>query len=581
MINYVVFVFIIASLVFYVRIAWKIRHESLKTSDDYYLAKGTVRPSQFAVTQTAYQLQMATIYPFFLFAFLGSWWIGIVNDVGYILGILIYFVLLPLFSRGSANIVGKSSTVHAAIANLHSFPRLRQLTAWMTVIAFSGLAAFEITWGSRVFRVLFDGGDSVYYLAIATLALYLVLYVWAGGQRANITSAQYRLFFAYAGLHSLVAWFAWHDGVTFGGAPFAVLVPAIVVFSAAMLFIRMRIGQQDQPRYLKNLNILTIVSLLVMLAGIVPKLSTLHLSLVNTVLPTITSDPSFWWAALSVGLLPLFFQFVDTSNWQRLTSLITNPANRVIEARKGLRQYLIESPLSWLLPIFIGLCAAQFLTIPKDGEPWDELLRAVLNSNGLVQIFLPIVVFVGVVAIFMSTAEDFLTTVGYVYAYDLSRRSRLIARRSETSKNESAEAIAKKNESDEALVKKTGRAAMSVATAIVVIGFIVGDLFFGGSGKVLIGLFLAFYAPLVALAPSLVVPAVTGRVAHKSFVLMSLGLGALSGFFFGVVSLFFPSAFGGNVTWFGSLAAFGVSWVFYLVGLIGGTKITAGPSDVR
>ena len=561
MVNYIVFISIIISLLVYAYAARNARNEAKGTADDYYLAKGTTKPSEFAVTQTAYQLQMATVYPFFLFAFTGNWWIGFVNNVGYFLGIGIYFLLLPFFSKGSANIVGKSSTIHDAIARLHSLPYLRKLTGWMTIIAFAGLAAFEITWGSRVFRVLFDGGDSVYYLAISTLAAYLVLYVWAGGQRANIGAAQYQLFFAYAGLHSLVAWLALQDKVSFSGGEFAVIVPVIILLSAIMLFMRLRICLQPQLRFLRYLNILTVVSLGGMLIGLTPKLGTL--SLPTDLISTITKAPSFWLTSLSVGLLPLFFQFVDTSNWQRLTSLIVTPGNRMSEARKGLKQYLIESPLSWLLPIFSGLCAAQFLSVSPNADPWDALLGFILHANSYWYPALAILVFVGIVAIFMSTADELLTTIAYVYAYDLSKVSRRLAIQSSNSNAESAASV----------VYASGRTAMTVATAIVIGLFIVVDVFFTGNGQKLIGAFLAFYGPLISLAPSLVVPAITGRVAHQWFATLSLALGAAAGLLCGFWSLLVPDAFGGDVTWFGSLASFGVSWALYLVGLIGGRQV--------
>jgi len=556
MTTYIVFAAILASLLLYAWIAAQSARQSRANPDAFYLAQDTVSAPQFAMAQTAYQLQMATIYPFFTFAFSGQWWLAALNTLFYMVGILLYLVCAGRFHSGRANLLGSSSTVHAAIGNVHASSSLRVFTAVLTILAFTGLAAFEIVWGATALRVVFRGGMDLYYLTTAVLAAYLVMYVNTGGQPGNLRASEFQLLLCYLGLHSLVAWSALKS------LPYMTLAPlrwlAMLIIGCSVVMFAYRIWVRRGGNGIVNLLTMTSVVGMVLLIGwtILSKASG------AAVPPTPFSQamPLGILAAISVSVLPLTFQFVDMTNWQRIAALRANPANLVKQTRLGLVQYLLESPLSWLLPIFLGLAASTFVHAGT-GDKWMALLQAVLLQSGLTGTVFAAIVFVGLIAVFMSTADELLAAIGYAFAYDVARRSRVIVDAGHRrGKPLSAQ--------DTAIVFSYGRPAIWCSLAIIISAFIyLGNRFGVGVGQTFIGGFLACYAPLAAMAPALMIPGLFGRAASRTVAWLSIAIGAFSGLFFGIWSIFDPDALHGAVNWLAPIVSMGLAWIIYLGGM--------------
>lgn len=141
----------VASLVVYMGAAVWRPTRAWTNPDQYFLAKRGFSDSEFAGAQIAYGLQMGTVYPFFLMVATGDWYFPVANTIGYAVGIFLFLVLIPLFSRSALNLVGSSRTIHAVVGNLHQSTSLRVTASLLTVLGFAGLAAFEIVFGARVF----------------------------------------------------------------------------------------------------------------------------------------------------------------------------------------------------------------------------------------------------------------------------------------------------------------------------------------------------------------------------------------------------------------------------------------------
>jgi hypothetical protein len=510
---------------------------------------------------------MATVYPFFFLAFHGQWWIPVVNTVFYAIGIIFFTSLLPYFKGEAVGLLGESTTIHSAIARLHGAPSLRKITAWMTIIAFSGLAVFEITWGAVVFQILFESADFIYYFAVVILALYLILYVWVGGQEAAIRTSQYQLLFSYAGLHALVGWIAWQPAADFRNGPLQIIVPAVILISIVFLFYRLKNApSRTAPPFLRRLNALTILSGALMVLFLVSRGDKIVPTFDFSFLSSVPETPYFWLIFLSVACLPLGFQFVDMTNWQRLTALKPNGGGLVKQARTGVIWYLRESPLSWLLPILAGLACLQFISLSKEQDPWLVLLSAVRDTPGITGMVMAVFVFVGIVAIFMSTAEELLTAIGYAFSFDLKSSTRKIADQYDVNQD------ALVTEDEGQLMITTGRVAFATATGAVIVLFFAADKLWG-AGPDLIALFLAFFSPLIALAPSLIMPAWTGRVAKPGFAVASIVGGAGVGLLLGLWATIEPTALDEAARWLASPASFAVSWIIYVFGWMMGAPI--------
>lgn len=546
----------VGSLLLYLLVARGAGKRVLTHPDQFFLSKSNHDDNQFAASQISYALQMATVYPFFLFAFSGMWWLAVWNTIFYAVGIVLLYAVLPKFMKGHFQLIGSSKTLHGFIGNLHGAPKLRQFTACMSLVGFTGLAAFEIVWGARVLKVLFHGNISIYYLAIAILAFYLVLYLWLGGQRGTINTGQYQLVIAYVGIHAAVAWAILQPGVAASNIDAGIIVPLIILNGLVMLVSRLRSlrASAQASRLAKILSIITSFSLLGMLVFLLffRELFSLNACYWK---PIDGSSSEFVWQTIAFAILPLFFQFVDMTNWQRMASLAQSPSNGLLpHIRKGLRQYLIESPLSWLLPVLLGLCAAKFLTVNATDDPWDAFIGRVIAEPGLAGAFLSVAVVSGIAAIFLSTADGLLSAIGYSFTYDIHPRTRRMVDR------QTSEGWKPK---DVDYVVGRGRGAMAVFLGIIVAIFIAADT--GANyGEKMLGLFLAFFAPMSAFAPAVIVPALTRRAASGTVAWLSIGTGAFVGIGLGIFSTFK----GGIWQWLSIDASIAVSWIIYLVGFL-------------
>ena len=178
--------------------------------DRFFLSSHAHSKEEYGAAQIAYFLQMATVYPFFVFAFSGQWWLAIWNTAMYVVGIILFVVLLPRFHQGGLDLVGRSSTPHALIASVHREPKLRALASFLSMFAFTGLALFETVWGTSALKIVLGGDSYLYYVSILVFAFYLITVLWIGGQRAEIRTAQWQLVIAYIGLHLITGWALTH-----------------------------------------------------------------------------------------------------------------------------------------------------------------------------------------------------------------------------------------------------------------------------------------------------------------------------------------------------------------------------------
>jgi Na+/proline symporter len=555
------FVAFVISLLLYLFVARKAGKVQPTHPNQFFLSQNAHDESQFAASQIAYALQMATIYPFFLFAFTGAWWIAAWNTLFYAIGIILLYAVLPRFMSGHCAIVGSSRTIHAFIANLHDTPRLRQFTAGMSIVGFTGLTAFELVWGARILRVLFGGNSSIYYLAIVILTFYLVLYLWLGGQRGTINTGQFQLVIAYVGLHAAVAWALLRPEVVVAKMDAPILLPIIVVIGILMLGWRLRwlrLGLEC-TKIEKALALITVSSLVVMLVAICSKSGVLTPA--SFTCKGVARSTEFWWQLSAFALLPLFFQFVDMTNWQRMASLASaDQIGLLRHVRNGLWRYLLESPLSWLLPVILGLCAMQILGGKVQGDPWDAFVGSAIASTGVINGAVATLIIAGVAAIFLSTADGLLSAIGYSYAYDVDKRARNMLDRQDTTEWKAK---------DVSYVIGRGRAAMAIFLLAIVLIFLCADIA-GNSGETILGVFLAFFTPMVAFAPAILIPALTGRVASARVATFAIVGGGLVGVACGVISAFKA----GLWQWVSIDATFVVSWVTYLVGFFAGEKRT-------
>ena len=164
------------------------------------------------------------------------------------------------------------------------------------------------------------------------------------------------------------------------------------------------------------------------------------------------------------------------------------------------------------------------------------------------------------VAIFVSTADELIAAIGYTVAYDLSSVGRRLHGNGTNVDAQTTEEML-----------RLGRRAMFITSIVVAVAYIGIDLSLK-QGATLIGAFLACYAPLVALAPSLIIPVFIVRKVGRGAVYLSLVGGAALGIASGILPLLWPNLWGFGELWtyLPPIVSFGWSWVIYAIGLLVG-----------
>lgn len=84
--------------------------------ENFFISKTSHTEAEYSSSQIGYSLQMATIYPYFLFSIFGAWWLGVWNVIFYAIGITLFRWSISKFSKGSTPLVGESKTIHNFIA---------------------------------------------------------------------------------------------------------------------------------------------------------------------------------------------------------------------------------------------------------------------------------------------------------------------------------------------------------------------------------------------------------------------------------------------------------------------------------
>lgn len=523
--------------------------------DRFFLSSHAHSKEEYGSAQIAYFLQMATIVPFFSFAFGGLWWLAAWNTVLYIIGILLFIYLLPRFNSGSLDLVGRSSTPHALIASVHREPRLRSLASWLSMLAFLGLTLFEMVWGTKALQLVLGGNDYLYYLSISLFALYLVTVLWIGGQRAEIRTAQWQLVIAYIGLHLITGWvLSEHPGVLAQtDAPFVF----VAIFAAGLWTIGRRVvhWKQDGRLEMIGLNAASVLSLSYVLFQIADTPGFFSTSI-------LTMRPIAWpekWVLISMlftlGWMPLVFQFVDMTNWQRLSALKNEGS--ISSAKSGLWQFVVESPLSWLFPIVLGLTAATFLQVSAQEDPWIVFLKRTTALPGVWGVASMLLV-LGLICVFLSTANALMSATGYAWAYDVKASTSAIMDRVHAARD--GEVV---TEDERSQVTLAGRIATSVAIAAAASIYILLDWKFDAGAQVL-GLFLAFFTPILSFVPGMLIPMRTGRAAHPQVAFWSMLLSSVAGVLVGFYSLIGPPIF----AWLSTPVCFAVSLAIYVPGFL-------------
>ena len=371
---------------------------------------------------TATNFQLLSVFPNVSFGMQGLVVIPLMNVISFLIG---NFLVLRWF-RGFLNAVREHATPHNFIAKSHGVPSLRRATALISLFVFTSVACFEIVYLSRISKAVIGGTDSSYYVLVAMLTVSIMLVSIVGGQAVSLSTDRWLLVVAYWGTHLAVGFMA------------MLLVSAKPDMTSLVVIVLLLIMVSLRLRQFRSASGRSRIRHLVILLSTIFLLSALFLHKVVFVDWT-----NSWWANVTEQLTPagtglspmtyafaamgsfcaaVFFNFVDFSFWQKYLAEQRSGDNvdMVLErVRTPFFVYVIESPLSWLLPAVLGLYALGLVTGANVDQNPITAIVLFLAQNSIYGAVVSIFFYCSLVAIAASTVCGYFASTGYLISADL------------------------------------------------------------------------------------------------------------------------------------------------------------------
>lgn len=552
-------IIILIPLLIYIVGALSVARKDLTHPDDFFVAFKKVGVTAFSSSSIAYAFQVSTIYPFLLWGASGSYFVPAVNTICWGLGIFIFYLCYNKYKQ----YIGKDLTLHGFLGETYG-SSIRVVASYLTIIAFLGCAIAETYFGSKVLLSIVDN-KNVFYLIVAVALLFVYGYIAYGGQVSSIRTDQLQLIISYVGVFGLMLYFIYliiKNGISISPIlswsflTLSLYITAVFYFRK-LKFIKFSEQDSNSDKYLnKFLNFLVIA-----VFGLVAIFSLVAFTSAKTTL----AETKFFNikgfgipGLLSLIILPLSFQFIDLSNWQRLLSVKPDTTSESESLnkniRKGLLTYAIESPFTWVIFIFFGLLTITSLPQFTFQDLLIDIPKQLIQSNNHLQEILGYTFIVSVLAIMLSTVDSFIMGIIFTFVYDSYPKTRKLLDSKNTNEIE-------KGYSN---ITNTGRIFGLIAIICGVIIFVILDIKVPNGGELFINLLLAFYAAQLAFFPH-----VFGVLFFKNhpstfWANASMIIGALCGVGVGFYAVLAKHEW----AWYPILICFGLSTLIYSIGLL-------------
>ena len=585
-------ILIVASLALYLIPAALLHRSSYRFSRDYLVSARGASDGIFQNSSIAYAIQLATFGPFFVWGVSGDWVPGVWNSAFYCLGLsLLYFFRRPIanFVRAALS-SDRSITIHEFLARSHGHsPWIRIIASSLTIVALWGIVMSEMFGISAVLAPLLGTGPEASFAFVVCLFFLMFAYSVLGGNDGVMRMDQLQLGIGYIGLFAAVVGMIFLLGRSHlpGTASAAIAVVFFAIFGLLWLvirrfrFIEARTAadlpdEADASKFTfwqTYLRVERVVGALVVLMAIVMVVSSVSYVAVEgplKVFETIghsvgTSTGMSPLALLALALLPLGYQLVDITNWQRFAAA-GNPAQYAGgPGRRALLVYILEAPLAWVsLVAFGALAAGIFGNLSDSANPFGEFALRLVGLDSFAGAVTVSAFLIAVLAIGFSTMDAVFSATQAAFQYDL------------------LPALDRTRTTDISTTRKIHTTRLfNLATYVVVIAMLyVVEKYLAFGRDQYLGLLLAFYSAQLTFVP-LVLGAFLSqrRFGGQSPVSPVFAVSALlSGAFVGIGATVGAIAGGGDelFLWGAIPASLLVSGTVYVVGWHAGKWRLAG-----
>lgn len=547
-------VVLLIPLLIYLFFGLRLPKGQLQTPNDFFLAKRQVRTMPFSNSSIAYGFQVATVFPFLMW---GAWkvlLVPIANAIFWGVGILLFAWALPRLR----DFLGKDYTLHRFLSEKYGGSiSIRFATSLVTVIAMWGVILAEIIWGSQVITAIVPKSD-FFYIAIFLMAFYVLVYVSYGGQPSSILTDQSQLVFSYVGVFGLLTVL-----MILGGTGHVPVDPVgwigaiffFIVVIGVFLLRRFRFLEKGSGRIASLQNLLLCASLVAFLAGCGAYAFRAPTNWGTTDLGVFRKPGDYfgWPGLVAMILLPISYQFVDMTGWQRILSVrnADGEAPPVREIRRGVFLYALESPLTWLSMLLLGIVAVAAGLMPDVENPLVSLSKSLIASNPVGMKLLGYLFIISVLSIMLSTVDSVIVATMFAFSYDLYPKTR---RQIDAAGGDARE-----------ILQPVLRSGRFFGATLVIAGLAVFTVLdtSGLGGDKFIGILFAFYGAQLSFCPAVLGALFLSRRPGVLVTGASIVLGALSGLIFGLGGTFLKP----SLQWWGVISALVVSTIVYVIGL--------------
>lgn len=552
---------ILIPLIVYLIGAFSVRQKNLTHPDDFFVAFKRVDETAFSSSSIAYAFQVSTIYPFLLWGASKFYFVPLVNTICWGLGILFFYLSYNRYKQ----FIGREVTLHGFLGEYYG-NSVRIVASYLTIIAFLGFAISETYFGSKVLLSIIEDKTFFYCVVIGSI-LFVYGYIIYGGQVSSLRTDQLQLIISYVGVFGLILYFIYliiQNGIhisqtlSFGFILLPIYALAILIFRRFQ-FIKLNEKDSKGDRYL-NIALNILVSFF-FTAIVVISLYAFFKSenLENSAEYSFFNVEGFGIPGLlSLIILPLCFQFVDLSNWQRLLSVKPDSQNNIgglnRRIKKGLLTYALESPFTWLIFVFFGLLASTALPHFDFEDLLIDIPKNLINSDSILEEILGYTFIVSVLAIMLSTVDSFIMGIIFTYVYDSNSNTRKLL-----------------DSKDEVAIRANYRKITAIGKifgfVVVMLGllfFIVFDNTVQNGGEMFINLLLAFYSAQIAFFPLVFGILFLKKRPNAFWTNISMMLSAGVSITIGIYSVVIKPEW----AWYPIIICFALSSFLYFIGLV-------------
>jgi len=542
-------IIIIAPLLIYFLGAITIDREEVKHPDEYFSAFRKVGKTEFASSSIAYGFQVSTIYPFLFWGASSFLFIPFINALCWGLGIILFYFSIEKIKK----YLGSNYTLHGFIGETYGDIN-RKIASIITIIGFLGFLIAELWFGSRVLLAIVPSSNWL-YLILFLFLIFIAGYLFLGGQLSSFRTDQLQLSITYIGIFGVIAYLLYLTirnqveivpGLSWGVIILCNLIPVILsVRKFSFILI--------DDLWDKFLNTLVSFLFLIILSL---SLYILFYSPTKFEFQNFVNLEGFGISGLlALIILPLGWQFVDLSNWQRLLGVKEN--NKIdsnSDLKDGLFTYAIESPFTWILFILFGLLAANAFPNFSFDEVIIDFPNELINSGILIDQVAGYIFIVSIISIMLSTVDSFMMAIGFTYTYDLNSFARKIL------ENRNEKEL--RNNLNQIISKGKFFSFLIVLLGLVL--FVFFDLAIEGGGQLFINLLLTFYSASLAFLPLILGKLFLKTPPSKNIAALSMVLGAITGISIGIYSVIWNPYF----AWFPVIVSTLISSIIFSIGII-------------